>query len=175
MKELLSKRYSVRKYTTEKVSKESLDYILECMLLSPSGKNKNPWQFIVVNDVELIKTLADSKKAGANFLKDTQHVIVVVGDEEASDTWVEDASITLLVGHLAATSLELGSCWIQTRNREAENENSEAYVKRVLNIPNRLRVLGLLSIGHPVQLKEKEKVINKSKVYLNNYGEAFYE
>lgn len=175
MKELLSKRYSVRKYTTEKVSKDNIDYILECMLLSPSGKSKNPWEFIVVNDLKLINTLADSKKAGAKFLKDTQHVIVVVGDEAASDTWVEDASITLMVGHLAATTLELGSCWIQTRNREAENENSETYVKRVLGIPNRLRVLGMLSIGHPVQVTEREKSIDQSKVFSDHYGTAFYE
>lgn len=173
MKELLNKRYSERKYTTEKVVTEHINYILDCMLMSPSGKNKNPWKFILVNDVETIKALAASKKAGAKFLLDTQHVIVVVGDENASDTWIEDASVTMTIGHLAATHLELGSCWIQTRNREAENENSETYVKRLLNVPTDLRVLAILSIGHVAELKTKEKVLDHSKVYMDVYGDQY--
>lgn len=169
MKELMYKRYSSRKYSQEKVSTQDINTIVECMLLSPSAKNKNPWDFIVIHDLSLIKALADSKVAGAKFLDNTQHVIAVIGHEALSDTWIEDGAITLTIGHLAATSLNLGSCWIQIRNRQAEDCSSEAYVKKLLKIPEDLRVLGLLSIGHAMDENTKEKTPDWTKVHTDIY------
>ena len=173
MIELMKARYSSRKYDHKKIDKASLDYILKCMLMSPSGKNKNPWEFIVIEDVAIIKELALSKTGGAMFLKDTQHLIVVVGHEEASDTWIEDASITLTVGHLAASHLKLGSCWIQSRNRHNEDMSSEVFVKNLLQIPDKLRVLGMLSIGHPLDEKIKDKPLQTEKIFLNTYEKPY--
>lgn len=169
MIELLNKRYSSRKYSTEKVSKESLDYILNCMLLSPSGKNKNPWEFILINDVEVIKQLALAKTGGAQFLTETQHVIVALGLEEISDTWIEDTSITLTIGHLAAAHLNLGSCWIQSRNRHNNEMSSEDFIKNLLNIPDNIRVIGMLSIGHPLDEKKNKKTLQVEKISFDRY------
>lgn len=169
MKDLIYKRYSSRKYSQEKVSTKHLKTILECMLLSPSAKNKNPWEFIIIDDLDLIQALADSKVAGAKFLDNTQHVIAVIGHEHMSDTWIEDGAITLTVGHLAASALDLGSCWIQIRNRQAQDCSSEAYVKKLLKIPDDLRVLGLLSIGHAMDKNTKEKNPDWTKVHNNTY------
>ena len=47
-KDLSDARFSVRSYTDEAVSKEQLDYILECARLAPSAVNFQPWHFYVV-------------------------------------------------------------------------------------------------------------------------------
>lgn len=47
-KDLVTQRFSARKYTNETVSQKELDYILECARLAPSAVNKQPWKFVVV-------------------------------------------------------------------------------------------------------------------------------
>ena len=38
-------RYSIRRYKSDKIKDEWVKEILDAMLLSPSGKNKKPWEF----------------------------------------------------------------------------------------------------------------------------------
>lgn len=166
----LSSRYSIRKYKDKPVEKELVDDILEAMLLSPSGKNKRPWEFLSIDDPSLIKSLAKSKKGGAHFLSQTPHVIMVLSLEEESDTWIEDASITLTIGHLKAHDLGLGSCWIQIRNRVNDQGPSENYVRELLDLPKHIRVVGLLSIGYADEEVNRPKKVDFDKVHYNTYG-----
>ena len=48
--DLVTMRHSVRNYETRAVEKEKLDYVLECVRLSPSAVNFQPWKFAVVTD-----------------------------------------------------------------------------------------------------------------------------
>ena len=48
--DLVKMRHSVRNYETRAVEKEKLDYVLECVRLSPSAVNFQPWKFAVVTD-----------------------------------------------------------------------------------------------------------------------------
>ena len=47
-KELATRRFSVRKYTDEPVSKEDLEYIMDCVRLAPSACNRQPWKFLLL-------------------------------------------------------------------------------------------------------------------------------
>lgn len=51
-KELSTKRFSVRKYTDEPVSKADIEYIMDCVRLAPSAHNFQPWKFLVVTSEE---------------------------------------------------------------------------------------------------------------------------
>lgn len=44
----ISQRRSIRKYKSEKVSREQIEGILEAAVLAPSGKNRQPWRFVVI-------------------------------------------------------------------------------------------------------------------------------
>lgn len=48
--DLVNMRHSVRNYETRAVETEKLDYVLECVRLSPSAVNFQPWKFAVVTD-----------------------------------------------------------------------------------------------------------------------------
>lgn len=52
IKELSQKRFSARKYTAEPVSREDIDYIMECVRMAPSAVNRQPWKFIIVSSEE---------------------------------------------------------------------------------------------------------------------------
>lgn len=48
--ELVKARHSVRSYVERPIEQSKLDYILECVRLSPSAVNFQPWKFAVVTE-----------------------------------------------------------------------------------------------------------------------------
>jgi len=153
--ELLRKRRSIRKFTTQKVEKDKIDELIKAVLLSPAGKSKNHWDFIFVEATETLEKLSQCKLHGSKLIAGAPLAVVVVGDPEQSDTWVEDCSIASIILQLEAEALELGSCWVQVRNREhSETVMSDAYVKDLLAIPSEKSVLSVIAIGYPDQTKE---------------------
>lgn len=171
----LYRRRSIRKYKSTKINQETVHLLLSAALLSPSSKGLQPWQFIVVEDEEILKQLADAKK-GAGHLKSAPLGIVICADPVRSDVWVEDASIAGIILHLTANSMRLGSCWIQIRERQyTENETAEEYVRRILGIPENLKVAAIISIGYPEEIKPPytDNDLKFDKVYINNYGSSY--
>ena len=118
--ELTKKRYSVRSYTSQEVEKEKLDYILECARYAPSGVNKQPWQFIVVQS-ELQKQKLQKVYPAKWFVEAPLYIIVCANDSVAWTRQYDnknhadiDAAIATEHICLAATGMGLGSCWVFT-------------------------------------------------------------
>lgn len=153
MLDILRERRSIRKYKDQKVEKEKIDNILKAGLLAPSSMNKKPVEFIVVEDKDTLSKLEDCKAKGTLALKTASLAIVVVADTERSNVWIEDASIASTLIQLEVEKLGLGSCWIQIRNRQSANGNSEEAVRNVLSLPENYGVLTILTIGY----KDEEK------------------
>lgn len=152
MIELLRKRRSVRSYTGKQIDRASIDLLLEALLRSPSSRNYRPWEFIVVDDPQILARLSAAKEHGSAFLKQARLGIVICGDESKSDVWVEDCAIAAILAQMTAESLGLGSCWIQIRERRHDAASSaEEYVRELLGIPAGIRVESILSIGHPAE------------------------
>jgi len=148
--EIMRNRRSVRTYTGEAVPEEALTRILQAGLLAASGRAKRPWEFIVVRDKEMLKALSECRPSGPRMLADADCAIVVLGDEEKTDVWVEDCSIAMANMHLMADSLGVGSCWIQGRLRNApDGRTAEEYVRERLKFPENLRLEAILSLGMP--------------------------
>lgn len=170
--QIMMNRRSVRKYNDKNISKEKLDKILQAGLLSASGRSKQPWQFIAVTDKEILQKLSHCRNGSAKMLEGAGCAIVVVGDPEYADTWIEDCSIVMTNMHLMADSLGLGSCWIQGRMRTAENgEPTDDYVREILGYPQPYTIEAILSIGcideHPEPKTLDE--LSYEKVHYNKY------
>lgn len=152
--EVMKKRHSIRKYTGEKVSEENVTKILQAGLLAASGKAIRPWEFIVVKEKTMLEKMAQSRIVGAKMLEGADCAIVVLGDEDKTDVWVEDCSVAMANMHLMADSLGVGSCWIQGRLREAEEgKTTESYLRECLGFPENLRLEAILSLGMPAEEK----------------------
>ena len=150
MIELLRNRRSIRKYTNQEVEPGKLELLKEAVLRSPSSKNIDPWEFIFVSEPETIQKLKDCKPHGTTPLATAPLAGVICADETKNDVWIEDCSIASILLQLTAQSLELGSCWIQIRNRQhSEKISSEKYIQKLLNIPENFRVLSVITIGYP--------------------------
>ncbi len=172
--DLLRKRRSIRRFQDTPVSKEHRDLLIEAALRSPSSRDINPWEFIVVEDRACIEQLALAKPHGSGFLKGAPLAIAVCADTTKSDVWVEDASIAALILHLMAEDLGLGSCWAQIRKRSHEDGRSSSdYIAEILGLPKQMQVLAVIGIGHPVeQIKghTAEKLLH-SHVSFEQFGQ----
>ena len=134
--DLLKKRRSIRKYINKKIEKEKVDMIIKSALMSPSSRGRRPWEFVLVEDRDLLEKLSKCREHGSQFLKEAALAVVVLADPDKCDVWIEDASIASLIIQLTAHSLDLGSCWIQVRERyKNEFQKTEDYIKELLDIP----------------------------------------
>ena len=155
MIELLRARRSIREFTSEAIEPEKIELLKEALLRSPTSRNINPWEFIFVDDGVLLEKLALSKPHGSAFLQYARLAIVVCADGDKSDVWVEDCSIASIVVQIVAQSMELGSCWIQIRNRMFDDKTtSEEYVRSLLKMPGNIRVESIIAMGYPLEEKE---------------------
>ena len=154
MIELLRKRRSIRKFRAEKITPEAIATLIEAALRAPTSRGINPWEFIIVDDLEILDKLSAAKQHGSEFLKNAPLGIVVCADSTKSDVWIEDCSIASIIIQLTALSLGLGSCWAQIRNRKHDHEKSaEVYVRELLGMPEQIKVVSILGVGHPAEKK----------------------
>jgi len=169
---LIEKRRSKRKYKSIKIEQDKIDKLIEAALRSPSSRGFNPWRFIIIDKKELLIKLSESKPHGSSFLKNAALGIVVCGDTEKSDTWVEDTSIASTYIQLAAESLDLASCWIQIRGREHNNSQSaDEYIKNLLNMPDNISVESIIALGYPDENKKghTKDTLDTEKIFYNTY------
>lgn len=172
MIEILRDRRSIRKYTEQPVEPEKLELLQEAALRSPSSKNINPWEFIFVEDTEVIGKLKDSKPHGTAPLSTAPLAIVVCADETKNDVWIEDCSIASILLQLTAQSLGLGSCWVQIRNRKySETVSSEKYIQNLLQIPENFKILSIITVGYPATTRTGKSFTDLSfdKIRMNKF------
>jgi len=170
--ELLRTRRSTRKFLETEISPDMVEKLMQAALMSPASKSSNPWQFILVDDREMLKALSLSKKTGSKLIENCSLAVVVLVDPEKSDVWVEDASIASSYLQLEAEDLGLGSCWVQIRCRQnAEGEDAEVVVKRLLDIPSTYRVESIIAIGMKEVSKEPHTMddLQWEKVHLGKF------
>ena len=150
--DIMRARRSVRQYTSEEIPEVKLDSILKAGLLAPTSMNRRPCEFYLVKDREILTKLSEAKAGGAAMLKDAAAAIIVFGDSDKADTWIEDSSIALTYMHLMATEQGVGSCWIQMHMRQSKDGNdAEDNVRRIMDVPENYRVVGILSLGMPAE------------------------
>ncbi len=146
--ELVGRRRSIRKFTQESLSDEDVRTIMRAALMAPSSKGLHSYEFLVVDDREKLVALSQCKDMGSAFLSEAPLGVVVMGNPEVGDAWIEDASVASTMMLLQAEDLDIGGCWIQVRERkDAEGNDAEENVRRILGIPSHIRVLCIVALG----------------------------
>jgi nitroreductase len=159
--EAIRTRRSIRKYRSEPIPDEKLELILEAARLAPSAANRQPWRFIIVQNADRKKALAEVANNQA-FLKDAAVIVAAISNPDMSKRWHEKDTM-IAVEHivLAATALGYGTCWIGAFD--------EGSLKRLLKIPEKMKVVALLPIGVPAETpapsprKELSEIFSKEE------------
>lgn len=152
--DMLFTRHSIRKYTDEPIDGEHVKLLLEAALLAPSGKSVRPWEFVVVEDKEVLAKMSECRPFGSGPVAKCKLAIVVCGDPGKSDVWMEDCTIAATYIQLQAEALGLGSCWIQMRGRfDKDNNDSADLIRELLDIPGEQQVECIIVLGHKDEVR----------------------
>jgi nitroreductase len=160
--EAVKARASVRAFKRCDITDDEMEKIVDAGRRAPSGYNRQPWEFIIVRDPEMIRSLGDIQEC----IGQASAAIAVVVDEEATQFWKEDASAAIENMLLAATALGFASLWVEGYVLKQEEKG-----KNILNIPKNLRLLAILPIGKPAETPaQKSKKSLAEIAYLDRYG-----
>jgi nitroreductase len=143
-------RRSIRRYENKDIPEEVLQQILEAGRQAPSAANRQPIRFVVVKNHAILKNLCDNLIT--RFVKFAPMAVVGCGDVNSLLTgkWaVVDATIAMQNMVIAAWTLGVGSCWIGACKEEK--------VKELLKIPNKWKVVALITFGYPAEQPKPRK------------------
>jgi len=146
--EVVRTRRSVRSYRPDPIPKEVLNRVLEAVRIAPSGSNRQPWKFIIVQD-EALKQKMVSACNNQGFIAEAPLIVVACGsnihynrgDYMGDMSMLVDVTIAFTHLVLVARAEGLGTCWIGAFQNEE--------VKKLLNIPEEYNVVAVTPLGYP--------------------------
>ena len=142
-------RRSIRRYTSEPISPETISNILAITMLAPSSYGQNPVEFVVVQDRDKLAKLADCKRIGAPSVRASVASVVVMVDTSKGELWPEDGSVAATYLLLAAEQYGIGACWNQIRLRDGRRKSASREICELLEVPERYEVVCVVALGHP--------------------------
>lgn len=170
--ECIQTRRSVRNYSSRNVGFDKLTLILEAATKAPSSGNIQDYRFVIVNDREKIRALAEHCNE-QHWIATAPVLIVVCADTEKTETYyglrgqrlyaTQNSSAAVQNILLAAHALGLGACWIGAFNEE--------FVSDEFNILDKVRPQAIITIGYqegPLDPKTENDL--ESMIFFNSYG-----
>ena len=146
--EAIQKRRSIRAFLDKPVEEEKLRARLEAGRLAPSAGNRQEWRYVVVRDPDTRKKLSEAAN-GQKFVGEAP--VVIVGCSETDmhkmtcGEYCYPIDVSISMDHMSLKAVEegLGTCWIGAFSHDA--------VKKLLDIPENVRVIQLMPLGYPAQ------------------------
>ncbi len=154
-------RTSVREYTPEPVSGEILLELVRAGMAAPTAMNRQPWEFIIIQDREVLDILSEIKPP----LGKAPAAIVVLGNISISNSWMLDCSAATENILIAATSFGLGTVWTGAYG----NANFEALLKETLNLPDGIMPLSVIAVGYAEGTPTPKDKFVEHKVHFDRY------
>ncbi len=156
----LKGRRSIRSFQDKPVNEKEIEMILEAGRWAPSASHRQPWEFIVIKNKEILEKISKNAFYG-KFIKEAPVAIAIVGKKKISNKWyIVDTSLVSMNMMLMAWSLGIGTCWIGAMNREK--------VKKLLDLTENEHLLTVLPFGYikgsipePKPRKPYNKIVKK--------------
>jgi nitroreductase len=183
--DILKNRRSIRKYQEKPVSLKLINKLINDSILAPSAGNGQPWQFIIVNNREIIDRISkECKKSMLERIASNPNdyakkyekmlsnkafhifyhaptVIFILGDAGLKNLYV-DCALAASYLMMSATSKGLGTCWV---NFGTEIHNSD--LRNELGLLEKHKIVAPIALGYPEKIpgipNRKEPQIKKIK------------
>jgi nitroreductase len=166
--EIMMSRRSVRTWEDKPVPEELVKKILSAAMQTPSARNQQAWQFIVLNERKVLDQVAQTAP-GARHAEKAPLGIIVCGDMSLETAmagyWVQDcaaASMSILV---AAYSLGLAGVWTAGYpNMERANG-----LAKIVELPEKVIPLSMMLLGYPDTRPAPEDRFQEDRVHYNHW------
>lgn len=162
-------RTSIRQFTDQPIAKDTLDLLVKAAMAAPSAVNAQPWAFVVVTERETLDSL-NALKPYFN-LKTATAAIVVCGDMNKAmegtgrEYWIQDCSAATENMLLAAHAYGLGAVWCGVY----PNEEIVAGVKQILDLPEDIIPLNVVTMGYPAENPEPKDKFKTDNIHYQKW------
>lgn len=164
-------RTSVRQYQPDrKIGSDTVEMILKAAMSAPTAVNKQPWEFIVVDNRAAIDSLCAALPY-AKMLAQAPLAIIPCGNMERTlegeghQLWIQDLSAATENLLLAVHAYGLGAVWTSVFPDQARI----AAVSRVMNLPSSVIPLAVVPIGYPAGENTPKDKWDPAKVHYNTF------
>ena len=160
-------RRSIRKFTSEPVTDDQVTLLLKAAMAAPSAQNQQPWQFVVIDDREILNKIPEFHPYSKMLLK-APVAILVCGDKEKIKRdmlWSQDCSAATQNILVAITILGLGGVWLGVYPIDVRMDG----LTKLLNLPETIIPFSLIALGHPDESKPPSSRYDESRVHHNKW------
>lgn len=160
-------RRSIRSYTNQPVSDETVKLLLQAAMAAPSAKNAQSSEFIVIRDKKTLQQIPGFHPFSKQ-VPNAQVAIVVCGNtklQAAPGHWIPDASNASMNILLAAHSLGLGAVWTTFY----PYEDRTAGIRKLLNLPDHIMPLNIIPIGYSKEKGNYQDRFKPDKVHYEKW------
>lgn len=164
---VILERRSIRSYDANQViTEDDLRKILMAAMYAPSAMNKQPWDFIVVQDKHVLEQIRQVHPY-AGFIVDAGTAIAVCGNTNESYGKYAPIDVALATQNLmlSAHDLGYGTCYCGTYSDEAW----VGQIKSMLNVPDFVEMYGLIVVGTATKEKEIPERFEESKIHYGKW------
>ena len=147
MLEIIRNRRSVRQFTSDPVTQEQVETLLEAGIMAPSAMNKQPWHFIVCRDREMMERF-QTVHPYSKMLSQAPVMILVCGDTQKQPGphfYQQDCAACTENILLAAQAMGLGGCWLGIPPQSEREEQIAA----LFGLPEHIKPFCGIALGVP--------------------------
>lgn len=159
--ELILSRRSIRQFRQEPIARETLQKLVDAARLAPSGANRQPLEFVIVDEDRVKKDLFLSLKWAGYITpqgnprlgyEPTAYIIVLANTTIRAKGYEWDAGAA--IEHIILVAMEegIGSCWIASIDREL--------VRKTFQIPENYKIDSIVALGFPAEQPVTEILVD---------------
>ena len=169
--DLILKRRSIRQFKQEPVSRELLDKLVNTARLAPSAANKQPLEFIVVDEQHVVDRIFPCLKWAAYIQpagnpepgrEPAAYVVVLVNTEIRNSTFEWDSGAAIENMILAALEEGVGSCWLVSIDKKR--------IAEILDVPAGYLIDSVLALGYPDESPVADEMTDSIKYWKDEEG-----
>ena len=173
MIEAIAKRKSIRSFADKKVEAEKVESILRAAMRAPSGINGQPWEFIVVDDREVL-TAMQKLSPGGRALQTAPLAIVVLEKEipfriEKGFNWLTPQDLAACTENILLQAVEegLGAGWMGV----GPGTPGQTALAELLGLPENIKPYSIVGIGYPAEDADLEAMdrFDPCRIHYNKY------
>lgn len=159
--ELILTRRTIRQFRQDPIERETLRKLVDAARLAPSGANRQPLEFVVVDEDHIKKKLFPTLKWAGYIAphgnpkigyEPTAYIVVLANTSIRAKGYEWDAGAA--IEHIILTAWEegIGSCWIASVDRER--------VRKIFLIPERYNIDSVVALGYPAEEPKIERLVD---------------
>ncbi|MGI6710407.1 MAG: nitroreductase family protein [Bacilli bacterium] len=145
--EAIKNRRSIRKFSNKEIKQTEIETMIRMAMQAPTARGQKPWRFLVVSDKKILKELSNILSNGIMLVEASLCIILVTdkSDLASVEYYPQDMAAATQNLMLAATALNIGSCWLGTYPNIERMEKLE----KLIPLPENCEYFSMIALGYP--------------------------